>query len=171
MSIRVAFLAGLLSAAPLVGLSAATSRGRGGLQVSDAELRALRERGYGWGDIGRALVIADQSGRKLGEIASLRDSGLGWTEIGDRYGVDMPAESAAKAKRRGRGEPDARDAPASGTPNYRAPSHPRTSPGGQAPPPNLPGADGGPPGAGNPGGSPGTTNPTPQPGASPSVPW
>ncbi|MBI4346734.1 MAG: hypothetical protein HY553_07750 [Elusimicrobia bacterium] len=104
----------------------------GRLNVNDTDIKSLRERGYSWGDVGRALVIADQSGRSLNEVTGLRDSGLSWDDIGTRFNVTgLGGEQGKKGKKR-RGdkatqEPGMREAPA-GAPGDFQPQPPGTSP-------------------------------------------
>lgn len=125
--------------------------------MSDTDIRQLRERGYSWGDIGRALVISEECGKQLTEITSLRDSGLDWPEIANRNHVPMFQEKPGrKGRNKGtRREPEMREAPSGSRTQPQQPgTSPTTEPGGT--PPSVP------PGDGSRGGSPGTTNPAPQ---------
>lgn len=168
--LKAALWAGALALAAAPGFAADTGGTRedksrktattGSLNVSDAEIRGLRERGYSWGDIGRALVIAEQSGKSLNDVTSLRDSGMDWNDIANRWNVQMFPEQK-KGKKGGRREPGLREAP-SGRGTQQPGTSPATEPGGTAP--TMP------PGDGSPGGSPGTTNPTPRPGGTPPEP-
>ncbi len=132
----------------------------GKLDVSDTDIKSLRERGYTWGDVGRALLIADQSGKKLSDVTSLRDSGLGWDDIGSRFNVSGFGTKQGKKSKKdkasitpGSTEPGMREAPSGTGPSGMESPQYQSSP---SVPPTLPGT---PDQGGSP--SPGSAPPTP----------
>jgi hypothetical protein len=72
--------------------------------VSEKELAYLRGQGMGWGEIGRAVAIAQRSGQPLADVVDLRKSGLDWSQIARRFGftVTEVAAEASEVERDGR---------------------------------------------------------------------
>ncbi|MBI3537393.1 MAG: hypothetical protein HY070_07555 [Chloroflexi bacterium] len=59
--------------------------------VSLAEVDALRQQGFGLGEIAHLYALAKASGKSVSELAALRKSGEGWGEIAKQLGVS-PAQ-------------------------------------------------------------------------------
>ena len=121
------------------------------LDPTQQDLQALRDRGYSWTDVGKALVIADQAGRGLGEVAGQHDQGLPWDDVASRYGVRFvgpedvrtpvaPAQGPEPEPTTPMTAPDLREAPNPVTPQTNPPALP---PGG-ADPSETPNAQPGP---------------------------
>lgn len=76
--------------------------------VEAEEVRALREKGLGWGEVEHALSISRRSGRPVSEIMAQRESGMGWGRIAERSGVSLrekPQRPAAAERERFRDAP------------------------------------------------------------------
>jgi len=58
------------------------------------EIRALRDSGYGYGEIVLMAQLAQQSGRSISEIQAMREKGLGWGRISSELEVSW--QNAAK---------------------------------------------------------------------------
>lgn|GEM_PF-6659846 len=62
------------------------------LNIEYAELEALRERGFGIGEITRGMLLADAAGVSADEIFSLRESDIGWGDILAEYPDVSPSD-------------------------------------------------------------------------------
>jgi flagellar basal body-associated protein FliL len=58
------------------------------LNLTEADIRALREAGFGWGEVSIACGIAVNSGDPLANIIALAGEGQGWGEIAKSLGVE-----------------------------------------------------------------------------------
>ena len=58
------------------------------LSLTEADIQALREAGFGWGDISIACGIAVNSGESLDTIMALLGEGTGWGEIAESLGIE-----------------------------------------------------------------------------------
>lgn len=79
--------------------------------VTQDEVRELRAKGMGWGEVRHAFAISRRSGQPVAEILKQRDSGMGWGAIADKYGFKL-GDVAGKGKDRSEpaGRPGGRDA-------------------------------------------------------------
>ncbi|MBI5630610.1 MAG: hypothetical protein HY921_06980 [Elusimicrobia bacterium] len=57
--------------------------------VSKEDVKQLRDKGLGWGEIRHALGIAQEAGVPLADVMKLRDSGMGWGKIAQNYGFKL----------------------------------------------------------------------------------
>ena len=78
-------------------------------KVEEKDIRDLRDKGMGWGEVDNALAIAERSGKPLSEIMKLRESGMGWGKIARQYGFSLGevkrSDRADKAMRAERADP------------------------------------------------------------------
>jgi hypothetical protein len=58
------------------------------LNLTEADVAALREAGFGWGEISIACGIAVNSGESLDNIIALVSEGTGWGEIAESLGME-----------------------------------------------------------------------------------
>lgn len=58
-------------------------------KVPVEQVKDLRAKGLGWGEVGHALGIAQKAGVPLADVMKLRDSGLGWGKIAQNYGFKL----------------------------------------------------------------------------------
>jgi hypothetical protein len=52
-------------------------------------VQQLRAKGWGWGEIAMASVMAKKAEKNVSDIVALRDKGLGWGEIAKELGIKM----------------------------------------------------------------------------------
>jgi hypothetical protein len=57
--------------------------------LKDGDMINLRDRGLGWGEIGRALAVVKKAGVPLTDVIGLRDSKMGWGEIAKKYNMTV----------------------------------------------------------------------------------
>jgi hypothetical protein len=58
------------------------------LNLTEADVAALRQAGFGWGEISIACGIAVNSGESLDNIVALVSEGTGWGEIAESLGME-----------------------------------------------------------------------------------
>jgi hypothetical protein len=68
--------------------------------VEKDEVRSLREKGLGWGEVRHALAISRKSGKPVADILKLREGGMGWGEIAKKEGVRLGPDRAGKGAER-----------------------------------------------------------------------
>jgi len=114
----VALMAAAL-AAPAVAQNNSSS-GRHSASLSDlassysvqpSEIQNLRDKGWSWNDIGKALAISKRSGQPLQELVAQKDSGMSWNQIADKNGfklTEINRESKQLAKDFRKADRDAR---------------------------------------------------------------
>ncbi len=64
--------------------------------TGDGDGYALRGKGWGYGEIIKALYLAQKSGKNVGAIVGMRASGMGWGEIVRKLG--LPPGDLGKAE-------------------------------------------------------------------------
>lgn len=67
-------------------------------QVPVADVRDLRAKNMGWGEIRHALSLSQRSGKPLSEIMKLHDSGMGWGSIARKEGLKLEDHGRGGAK-------------------------------------------------------------------------
>ncbi len=53
------------------------------------DIRALRDEGLGWGEIGHALAVSALARTPLSSVQALRETGMGWGEIAVYHGLKL----------------------------------------------------------------------------------
>jgi len=79
--------------------------------VQPSEIQNLRDKGWSWNDIGKALAISKRSGQPLQELVAQKDSGMSWSQIADKNGFklnEINRESKTLAQDFKRADKDAR---------------------------------------------------------------
>jgi hypothetical protein len=64
---------------------------------SKETVTSLRKQGWGYGEIVKALYLAQKSGKGVNEIVGMKASGMGWGQIVQKLG--LPPSELGKAER------------------------------------------------------------------------
>jgi hypothetical protein len=73
-------------------------------KVPEQDVKDLRDKGMGWGEIDTALAIAQKSGKPVSEIMAMRDKGMGWGKIAKENGFKLGDIKGHRGMREPRGE-------------------------------------------------------------------
>ncbi len=117
-SMMVAALAALTLTAPAMAQDTSSRRHSASLSdlassynVQPSEVQNLRDKGWSWNDVGKALAISKRSGQPLQELVAQKDSGMSWNQIADKNGFklnEINRESKELAKDFKRADKEAR---------------------------------------------------------------
>ena len=84
--------------------------------VTEDEIRALRQETLGYGEISILLALSKETGRPPSEILQKRKAGEGWGRIAQDYGVKLGRVISEVKRERGRPEIERPARPGAGSP-------------------------------------------------------